>query len=540
MVIRGEWLRGLKSGNRICVTSNLVDVRCESSSLLKRMAQSEHVQRRRREAIRIAHLVSPRVLLQVILAPESFAADDAGVRPDASVNPLVSRQFLVPGEGLPAGLNVALERSLACNDENECYIPARRTVCARDMIYPCNQCLRINSATIYLWRNVSRIEKKKEANWRERFEGRYGRSISSTLGNERFKMSSVHRRTCMINVDILYTRRFQLTSVYPNVSFELAIIAEGDVAILAAKFLRTHLLHLLGCNVLPMHHLHRFLHGTRIESRRKDRRMHPWLDGVYRRVNRGIERGMKIRKAVVEFRHYRVRSWWGSRDIRVRDLHRVSPLASCGQVLRHAWKSMERREIFQRANVVGTVRRIPRNLRVGRPRVEEARSARCILNSALGSILEGRRGAGSYIIGGLASSSISHPRASSSIRWRRVRCTLVRETVVVFLDHRRDCRGRRCRRGHNALVVVLLLAVRHIVERIVDSYNPRSLVLRHVPRSEEDVGLQPRHLQACRWKTTLNIGCSSWDFTMNPRSWMRQSTRQCSGPSKTYWTRESI
>jgi len=525
--------------SRICVTSNLIDVRCKaSSSLLKRMAQSEHVQRRRRETIRIAHLVSSRVLLQVILAPESFAADDAGVRPDASVNPLVSRQFLVPGEGLPAGLHVALERSLACNDGNERYIPARKDVCDRDICAMISDLSVQSTSANQLCGNMKQIEKKREANWREgfMFEERYARSISSTLRNERFKMFSVYRRTCMINVDILYTRGFQLTSVYPNVSLELTIVAEGDVAILAAKFLRAHLFHLLGCNILPMHHLHRFLHGTRVESRRKDRWMQSWLDGAYHRV--GIERGMKIGKAVIQLGHYRVRNWWGSRDIRVRDRHRASSLASCRQVLRGTWKSVERWEISQRANVVRTVRiRIPRNPRVGRPSwVEDVRPARCILNSTLDSIFEGRRGAGSYVVGGLASSS-THPRASSCVWWCRVRCALVRETVIVFLHHHRDCRdcrGRRCRRGHDALVVVLLLAVRHIV----DGYNAGSLVFRHVPRSEK-VGLQPRHFQACRWKI-LNIRCSSWDFAfrMNLRLW--QSAQHCSGLSKTYWTRKSI
>jgi len=144
---------GLKSES-LTAASNLVDVRCKSSYLLKRMAQGEHVQRRGREAIRIAHFVSPRVLLQVILASESFAADDAGVRPDASVNPLVSRQFLVPRKRLAAGFDVALERSLACNNANERYIPvtfqfgrlAIWFICATS-IY---QRLRINFALIYL------------------------------------------------------------------------------------------------------------------------------------------------------------------------------------------------------------------------------------------------------------------------------------------------------------------------------------------------------------------------------------------------------
>lgn len=88
--------------------------------LLKRMAEGEHAQRRRRDAaVRIAHLVGPRVLLQVILTAESLAANGAGVWPHAGVDPLVPRQLLVPGERLPAGLDVALERSLACNNREK-------------------------------------------------------------------------------------------------------------------------------------------------------------------------------------------------------------------------------------------------------------------------------------------------------------------------------------------------------------------------------------------------------------------------------------
>lgn len=76
------------------------------------MIQSEHAQRGR-DAIRIAYLVSSRVFLQMILASESLTANDAGMRPDTGVNSFVPRQFLVPGEGLPAGLDVAFERPLA-------------------------------------------------------------------------------------------------------------------------------------------------------------------------------------------------------------------------------------------------------------------------------------------------------------------------------------------------------------------------------------------------------------------------------------------
>lgn len=107
---------------RDVAASDLVDVRRESSDLLKRMAQGEHVQRRCRETIRVAYFVRSRVLLQMVLAAEAFAANDAGMRPHAGVNPLVPRQLLVPGEGLAAGLDVAFERSLACNGmENETF-----------------------------------------------------------------------------------------------------------------------------------------------------------------------------------------------------------------------------------------------------------------------------------------------------------------------------------------------------------------------------------------------------------------------------------
>lgn len=65
------------------------------------------------------------MLLQMVLTSESLATNDAGMRPNTSVNPLVSRQFFVSGERLSAGLYVALERSLPCNNENACYIPVQ-------------------------------------------------------------------------------------------------------------------------------------------------------------------------------------------------------------------------------------------------------------------------------------------------------------------------------------------------------------------------------------------------------------------------------
>lgn len=55
------------------------------------------------------------MLLEMILAPEPFLAEDAGVRSNTSVNSFVPRQFLVSGEPFSAGLNVTLKRSLTWN-----------------------------------------------------------------------------------------------------------------------------------------------------------------------------------------------------------------------------------------------------------------------------------------------------------------------------------------------------------------------------------------------------------------------------------------
>lgn len=57
------------------------------------------------------------MLLEVIFASKSLLAKDTRVRPNASVNSFVSRQFLISSEPFPAGLNVTLERSFTCRNE---------------------------------------------------------------------------------------------------------------------------------------------------------------------------------------------------------------------------------------------------------------------------------------------------------------------------------------------------------------------------------------------------------------------------------------
>lgn len=61
------------------------------------------------------------VLLQMILSTESLTAHGAGKGSEASVYPLVSSQFFVPGESLAAVRLITRKRSLSCRGKHNRY-----------------------------------------------------------------------------------------------------------------------------------------------------------------------------------------------------------------------------------------------------------------------------------------------------------------------------------------------------------------------------------------------------------------------------------
>lgn len=59
------------------------------------------------------------VLLEMVAASKLLSAGVARIWTEPGVDALVARQFLVAGEGLAAGVDVALEGAFACKDKGD-------------------------------------------------------------------------------------------------------------------------------------------------------------------------------------------------------------------------------------------------------------------------------------------------------------------------------------------------------------------------------------------------------------------------------------